>query len=294
MQPLEVASQVTPGTESAVSTGPLVGQGERTGWRRRHSIKSALVRMQHRVISALATRLTSWGGDIPTVSFTFDDFPRSAVTAGATLLKTYGARGTYYAAMGLVNTRNGLGEHFTLDDLHLLHEEGHEVGSHTFTHVGCHSLSHSRFALEIEKGRSAIRELAGFRDSGNFAYPFGQITWRVKRTVGPAFTSCRSTFPGLNSPQVDLNLLRGNPLYGDVDRAEQAKQLILRAATTRGWLIFYTHDVRPSPSPFGCTPGLLQTVIEFAMQRGCRILTVREALQKCQPSPVGNLSHGKQ
>jgi len=266
---------------------------EGASWQRKRTIRSSLASVRHRFISALSTRTTTWSGKAPTVSFTFDDFPQTAVTAGAALLKSCGARGTYYTAMGLLNTRNGLGDHFTLDDLHFLHEEGHEVGSHTFTHVGCRSISHSRFAAEIERGRSAIREMAGFQDSGNFAYPFGQITWRTKRTFGPAFTSCRSTFPGLNGPQVDLNLLRGNALYGDIERVEQAKQLILEAENRRGWLIFYTHDVRPNPSAFGCTPRLLESVIEFAVQRGCRILTVREALQECQPSP-GNLSHGKQ
>ena len=290
MRPLEVTSQVPAGADARISAGPPVAQ-EPTGYRRKHSIRSSLARMQHRVISALSTRPATWNSDIPTVSFTFDDFPRTAATAGGVLLKSFDARGTYYTAMGLLNTRNGLGEHFTLEDLHFLHEEGHEVGSHTFTHVGCRAISHSRFALEIEKGRSAIRDLAGFQDSGNFAYPFGQITWRVKRTVGPAFTSCRSTFPGLNGPQVDLNLLRGNALYGDVDRLGQAKQLILKTEEHRGWLIFYTHDVRPNPSPFGCTPGLFESVVKFALQRGCRILTVREALLECQPSPAGNLSH---
>jgi len=261
---------------------------------RSRTIRSSLADVRHRVISALSTRSTSWSAKVPTVSFTFDDFPRTAMTAGAALLKNYGARGTYYTAMGLVNTRNGLGEHFTLGDLHFLHEEGHEVGSHTFTHVGCRAISHSRFAGETERGRSAIRDLAGFQDSGNFAYPFGQVTWRIKRTVGPTFTSCRSTFSGLNGPQVDLNLLRGNALYGDVDRLDHAKQLIVQAKNSQSWLIFYTHDVRPNPSPFGCTPSLLESVIKFAVQRGCRILTVREALQECQPSPARNLSHGNE
>src|SRR2546422_3297564 len=39
---------------------------------------------------------------IPFVSFTFDDFPRSALLTGGAILKHFGLTGTYYASFGLM------------------------------------------------------------------------------------------------------------------------------------------------------------------------------------------------
>jgi hypothetical protein len=45
------------------------------------------------------------------------------------------------------------------------------------------------------------------------------------------------------------------------------------------WLIFYTHDVRPQPSRYGCTPELFQAVVALALDRGARLLPVSKVLE---------------
>jgi hypothetical protein len=40
--------------------------------------------------------------DVPLISFTFDDFPRSAFVEAGSILTRYGAVGTYYASLGLM------------------------------------------------------------------------------------------------------------------------------------------------------------------------------------------------
>ena len=39
---------------------------------------------------------------------------------------------------------------------------------------------------------------------------------------------------------------------------KQIHRVFDEAVATNGWLIFYTHDVADTPSPWGCTPGLLR------------------------------------
>jgi hypothetical protein len=56
------------------------------------------------------------------------------------------------------------------------------------------------------------------------------------------------------------------------------EELIAENVECNSWLIFYTHDVRPKPSPFGCTPALMAAAVSCAANSGCRILTVAEAL----------------
>ncbi len=49
---------------------------------------------------------------------------------------------------------------------------------------------------------------------------------------------------------------------------------------SNGWLIFYTHDVRPSPSKFGCTPELLEALVKSVVEDGCRIMKVADVVSK--------------
>ena len=56
------------------------------------------------ILSRLHRRTIPLGDRGPIVSFTFDDFPRTAATAGAAILESFGARGTFYTAAGLMNT----------------------------------------------------------------------------------------------------------------------------------------------------------------------------------------------
>ncbi|MGO8795980.1 MAG: polysaccharide deacetylase family protein [Candidatus Sulfotelmatobacter sp.] len=236
--------------------------------------------------SAYSRRVWLKSGD-PIVSFTFDDFPRTALTVGGRILKSQRARGTYYAAVGLMNQSNELGEQFRREDLDTLLGEGHEVASHTFSHVSCRSTSISKFKEEVEQGRRAIQEFTGLSDSGNFAFPFGEVTLNAKRAIGMDLVSCRGIWPGWNGPGVDLNLLRANSLYGDYSRCAEVEQLILENERRRSWLIFYTHDVQPTPSRFGCTPELLEAAVSFASDRGARILTVAEVVAELVSFPAG-------
>src|SRR5579863_2515511 len=71
------------------------------------------------------------------VSFTFDDFPRSAWTAGGRILGEYGASGTYYASLGLMGKTTLVGEMFDRRDLEAAAEAGHELACHTYDHVLC-------------------------------------------------------------------------------------------------------------------------------------------------------------
>jgi peptidoglycan/xylan/chitin deacetylase (PgdA/CDA1 family) len=250
------------------------------------SLRSGLGAVRRKVLCSLYRRSAALGSGGPIVSFTFDDFPRTAYSVGGPILERFGARGTYYAAAGLMNVSNEQGEHFHSEDIDSLLECGHELGSHTFSHISSRSVSYAVFREDVNKGAIAIEKASGL-SSPNFAYPFGAVTLQAKRKLGRELSSARGIVPGFNGPEIDLNLLRANGLYGDVDGARLAEDLIAENAKRRTWLIFYTHDVRPNPSAFGCTPALLEAAVSCAARSGCRILTVREALVEAG-AQIGN------
>jgi peptidoglycan/xylan/chitin deacetylase (PgdA/CDA1 family) len=249
------------------------------------TLRSRAGNVRRKILSAVYQRPVALGAIGPIVTFTFDDFPRSALTVGGKVLESFGARATYYVAMSLMNMTNSLGEQFREEDLFSVLDRGHELASHTLSHLSARLSTCDAFVRDAEKGEEAIREKMGIPSSGNFAYPYGDVTPKVKRNLGARLTSCRGTIGGLNGPNVDLNLLRANSLYGDLDREEAAKQLILENERRRSWLIFYTHDVAAGPSRFGCFPQLLREVCSFAATRGARFMTVAEVMKELGQQP---------
>ncbi len=241
------------------------------------SLRSVLGAARRRVLGSMYRRTVALGDRGPIVTFSFDDFPRSAYLAGGAILERFGARGTYYTALGLMNTSNELGEQFRAEDLDSLLEKGHELASHTFSHISCRGVSGAAFREDVKQGKEAIERLAG-GDAPNFAYPFGDVTFEAKRTLRVGLSTARSIVPGFNGPEIDLSLLRANSLYGGIEGARQAEELIRENFERKSWLIFYTHDVRSKPSAYGCTPELLEAAVSAAAGSGSRILTVREAL----------------
>jgi peptidoglycan/xylan/chitin deacetylase (PgdA/CDA1 family) len=246
------------------------------------TMRSQIAGTRRQALSLLARRDVLIPCDRPLLSFSFDDFPRTALTVGGSILEDAGVRGTYYAAPGLINTVNGLGPMFLREDLLNLLAAGHELASHTHSHASARAITLTDYVHEVEMGYQTLTETLGFQASRQFSYPFGHITLRVKRTVGPRMQSCRGVYPGVNGPRVDVNLLRANSLYGDTDQLKTARALIDENSRKKSWLIFYTHDVQPRPSAYGCTPALLEQVVRTAIMSGSRIATVAEVMALAQ------------
>jgi len=245
------------------------------------SLRSQLGKARQLLMSTVHRRPVLLANDRPVVSFCFDDFPRTAYTVGGAILTSFGARGTYYAALGLMGTQNELGDQFTRRDLDSLLADGHELASHTFSHMSCRGTPLSTFEGDVQRGRAALAEITG-RDPVNFAYPFGHVSVAAKKRVGMQMRSCRGTYGGWNRPAADLNLLRANSLYGDAERLSETKSLLADNEQHEGWLIFYTHDVRQNPTQFGCTPELLEKTVSATLERGFRIIPVEQVLTCAQ------------
>jgi peptidoglycan/xylan/chitin deacetylase (PgdA/CDA1 family) len=242
------------------------------------SVRSQLGVLRKRLLCSVHTRPVSLNNSSPAVSFCFDDFPRSAYVVGGPVLKQFGAHGTYYTSLGLMNTSNELGDQFRSYDIEPLLADGHELGCHTFSHYSCRNVSRHTFEDDVYKGREAVEKMSG-SSAANFAYPYGHVTAQLKKRIGSRMTSCRGIYAGINQTTADLNLLRANSLYGDVDQFAGAKTLLSQVGEQGGWLIFYTHDVRPNPSPFGCTPALLEKCVSAAAKMGFSLISVGKMLE---------------
>ena len=235
--------------------------------------------VSHRLATHLCVDRARLRNDTPMVSFTFDDLPKSAATTGARILEAHDARGTFYVSGGLVGAASPHWPTGAAEDIVTLREKGHEIGCHTFSHKRACDLDAESLAEEIARNRRYFRSLDASIKVENFAYPFGYGSYVRKRQLKTTFQSCRSIVPGVNTGSVDLQFLRATPLIdlridtGAIDR------MFDDAQTTNGWLIFYTHDVADTPSPWGCSPALMNHALEAAVRRKIPVLNMAEALQ---------------
>jgi hypothetical protein len=150
-------------------------------------------------------------------------------------------------------------------------------------------LSSKSYEADAIKGREALRGMTGL-DVGSFSYPFGHVSVASKKDVAAKMSSARTIFPGINGPTSDLNLLQANSLYGGEDQFAKAESLLAENEKQRGWLIFYTHDVRPDPSKWGCTPGLFDKTVELALKKGFPVLPVGEVVASATRSEPQTLA----
>ena len=111
----------------------------------------------------------------------------------------------------------------------------------------------------------------------HFAYPYGEVSPRAKALLAGRYASLRGVHKGLVHDGGDRNQLPGVGIEGP-DGEATARAWIDRAVAEQAWLILYTHDVRETPSAWGCTPDALERLIAHARDAGCDIRTVGEVL----------------
>ena len=189
----------------------------------------------------------------PIVSFTFDDFPRSAITNGSNILETENWLASFYVAAGLMGVDNHHGEHFAADDIVNLASRGHEIAGHTFSHIDCDTLGYAQTLAEIKKNKAALSAIGYGEEIEHFAYPFGAANAKLKHGLQGKFKTMRGITPGVHIGKADLNALKSTPLYSG-DKMEEALRMIQGLKSKPGWLILFAHDIQDAPSVWGCTP----------------------------------------
>ena len=213
----------------------------------------------------------------PVVSFTFDDIPRSAITNGEKILKKYNYSGTYYISLQLMKAR---GFDFDTKDVHILQQivkGGGELACHTYSHLHFFRSGRRQIVSDLEKNQQFIEKyIDGYRLE-NFSYPFGEQTSVARDVISRRFKSGRSIYSGINNKKVDLNCLKSVRIYESIPQ-DEIISIINQAIRSRGWIIFYTHDVDPNPSKEGCSPGYFEAIVKYCSEKKLKVLPVNKVL----------------
>jgi peptidoglycan/xylan/chitin deacetylase (PgdA/CDA1 family) len=234
-------------------------------------LRRRLIRLAHRRPAKVAL-------ERPIVSFSFDDAPATACEAGAKVLEARGLRGAYYFAAGLAGRNGPMGRFATGEDARRLHEAGHEIACHTFSHLDCGQATKAETIADVDRNAESLAEW-GAGDPVSFAYPYGDVASPAKTALAGRFKTLRALHHGLITTGADLNQAPAVGIEGENGEAV-ANAWLDKAKARKAWLILYTHDVADQPSQWGCTTGALERLIDRAVAEGFDVVTVAEGARR--------------
>lgn len=220
----------------------------------------------------------------PIISFTFDDFPVSALETAGAILERFGVAGTYYTALGLMDQDAPAGRIFSASHLGRLIAGKHELACHTFAHCDSWQTAPREFERSINENNEALNQLLPGSSFRNLSYPISCPRPETKRRAGRHFTCCRGGGQDVNVGGIDLNYVNAYFLEQTAKSPESPQALIERACRENGWLVFATHDVCETPTRLGCTPAFFEEVVACAVKSRAKVVTVAEA---CKLAGIG-------
>jgi peptidoglycan/xylan/chitin deacetylase (PgdA/CDA1 family) len=243
--------------------------------------------LTHRAARAFGAKRLAVAPERPVVSISFDDFPTSAWDIGGRILAHHGVRGSYYLSGNLCGTEFDGNRIIDADRLKEVVSAGHEIGCHTFNHQRLRSISAKHIKNEFEANQAFLNTVLPGEKLTTFAYPYGDVSPFSKQVASSHFAASRGVFTGVNAGRADLGLLSCVSLEPHVLAKRSATEWINEAVRSNGWLVFLAHDVSETPGYFGVTPDFLDDVIRTAIEAGCDILPVRDALDLLSHKHVG-------
>ena len=231
-------------------------------------------------------RLTQWRvtaplclqPEKPIVSFTFDDFPKSAADVGAEIIEKVGGRGTYYACSSLAGKHITTGQQFDASDIVTLQNRGHEIGAHTHSHLDCSKADVREVRRDIALNIKCLEDM-GASNITQFAYPYGETQVELKRGLVNDFETARGILAGANTAAADRMQLKAYELTPDAGAIQRAEIALRAAQASPTWIVIFTHDVSRSPSPFGVRIDDLARLANVAIAIGADVLSVGDAMK---------------
>lgn len=225
-------------------------------------------KVARRLVRNMLAAPTQVRPDRPVVTFTFDDFPKSAMD-GADIIENAGGRAGFYACTSLMGKRSpAMGEMFDAAALSELAARGHEIGAHSHNHIDCAKTELRVVEKDVGQNLVQLAEAGHGATVSSFAYPYGETSFSAKRWVADVFGSARGIQPGVNLGAADRAQLKSVELQDSGWHRRRAMEMLKSCIDSKGWLIFFTHDVSLTPSSYGVSHDLIRELAERAVGGG--------------------------
>jgi peptidoglycan/xylan/chitin deacetylase (PgdA/CDA1 family)/Pyruvate/2-oxoacid:ferredoxin oxidoreductase delta subunit len=219
-------------------------------------------------------------GDTGYVSITFDDGWDNSYDNGVKgVMDRYGIKATHFIIPEIL----GESDRMTQAEVDDLHRSGHEISGHGATSLV--DLEISDGLDEVDNYLRYVRDWThenGYRGQDMFAYPNGNHTEEIQRTVGKYFSVARAlAVCGQPTSAVNPRHVSARTVVGAVDTAAGLNAEIDDAIANQDWLILVFHKITPTASiatEFATTD--FDTVIAHIASSGYNCFPMGEVLRR--------------
>ncbi len=205
--------------------------------------------------------------DEPVVSVVFDDGWESAYQSAFPVMESLGIESTQFIITGTFD--NPL--YMSREQIVHMMQHGHEIGSHTISHVDLTQQNSEVLENELHDSRSELESLTMYPVE-DLAVPLGSTNDAVKTEAKKWYRSLRTTHTGVNTAtNFDAYNLRAFTLKTD-HSIDDIKKLLDEAKANNGWLILTYHQIDETGSTYAVTPAEFKRQMQYLIDQGVDIV----------------------
>lgn len=226
------------------------------------------------------------------VVFTFDGNWAGQLQAAASL-EEHGYCATFYVAPGTMRQGPYFTQFLSREEVRDLARAGHDVGSHTLTHVDLTQVDDERLRVELAQSQAELEAITG-RPVTSIAYPHGAFDGRVTREASLHYLAGRGVEFDLREDSIEAvqayRFGEDDPYempafgIGEDTTLEQAKALVDHAYENDAVVILSFQDLRDDPRDFDWTPERLSQLIAYVAERDVRVQTMDQLVTETVPA----------
>lgn len=143
----------------------------------------------------------------------FDDGYKSVLKFGLPILSRFNFTATVFVCTNHIGQTNAWNpkdktnrEHMTMEELHLLKNQGWEIGSHGTNHISFNRLSEEEILSNLTESKSVLS--SHFGKINSFAYPYGDTSPFIEQIVKSQFENVFTTDSGGTHILLDRHRIR--------------------------------------------------------------------------------------
>ena len=136
---------------------------------------------------------------------------------------------------------------------------------HTFGHRDIRHVDRASLAADLADNARYLDSVDPRPGRRNFAYPYNSGSFGKRPMLAHAYRTCRAGGEAINRGPTDPTFLRAVEIRQPETHVAGLTRWIDAVVEKPGWLIFFTHDVAPAPTPFGCTPAAFERLVAHAV-----------------------------
>lgn len=191
------------------------------------------------------------------VTYTFDDLTPNQLPIALPIFDSYGYKMTFYPIISW---------NPDWTKLSAAAKNGHEVGSHTFSHPNLPGITDdAKLVEEISGSQDFINGKVGSNGCTTIAYPYCAVNEKVKTVVAKTYIGARICSGKIESKTPADYMEISSIVCGTMglNTAEALNNKVSEAVAKNGWCVFLLHGVNGDGGYSPVTDDLLKTHLAF-------------------------------